>query len=737
MMRRDRIWPAFVVVLALLLGACSSSGETTQPTGSGNPATSSGESSSDGQTTGPADSGNSTTSSGPPPGPDGPWMDAEERHRVLDEVLGHIQSVSGDDREATRAAIVDYLESRPEFAAAGVSADGIVWGIFNDGGLYFHADNQRPHLDTKSAAASSAPRGSRVSMTSPRPAVPAFFQVGGGSGAELPGSTRATLLEAFGPLGDDMTQNVADWLNEAGYQATRLEGTIDRMIAVGGDGVFVFNGHGGTPGLDNPALPDTYAVFSTTETSTALDGTYSKDLQAGRIGWGSIAWDYNPAYAPDGDCEVEGGAVLPPKCQRYDHRRVYALTTAGVQQYWRFADNALVALGACSGSALSNTILNLPDGRVGAFAGFDRVVAIQGADEILELFFDRLLGRNEIPPDETPDLRPFDAGAIGVYMDRNGKSTDPYDLADYEQRAKLDVEDRGPTVLVPSIGTMEVHEESNELFIEGLFGSESDTIEMCPNPNANASACRSLPTGSWGAGMVVGKVEDEGPTSAGWVRVVVDDRKSNLVPLTQWRGQINYRASADAVAPNLLNEMSLTVHLRADVHLARERPWDEPTARTIEIEAVGDSWGSWSASGSSSQGGGTFTLKGSGDMPVGENQPDHEGAHFLFIGTLVVTDIGDPPELVDVNIHAHLSSDPEATLTISAEGLNQTTGFPLLLTDVLFGRDFELDADYAILEGEVESSAGVGGMPSMGPGKLRWDEMDAKHAPDVNDPPPA
>lgn len=721
MIRRDRIWLASVVVLALMLGACSSSGE----------------SSSDGEANQPTDSGISSTSTGSPPAPDGPWMDTEERHQVLDEVLEHIQSVSGDNQEATWAAIVEYLDSRPEFAEAGVSADGIVWGIFTDGGLYFHADNQRPHLEIEPAEAMSTAPGRQVSMTAPALAIPAVLQVGGGSGAELPGSTTATLLEAYGPLGDDMTQNVAMWLTEGGYEATRLEGTIDRMMAVSGDGVFVFNGHGGTPSLDNPALPDTYAVFSTTEVGAELDPAYQADLQAGRIGWGTIAWDYNPAYAPDGDCDVEGGARLPPKCQRYTYRRVYALTTAGVQQYWRFADNALVALGACSGSALSRTVLNLPGGKVGAFAGFNRVVAISGADQILEFFFDRLLGRNELPPDDTPDLRPFDAGAIGVYMDRNGNSTDPYDLPDYKERAKLDVEDRGPTVLVPSIGTMEVHEESNELFIEGMFGSESDTIQMCPNSNANPSACKSLPIGSWGTAMVVGKVEDEGPTSAGWVRVVVDDRMSNLVPLTEWRGQINYRASADALAPNLLNEMSLTVHLRADVHLARERPWDEPTSRTVEIEAVGDSWGSWSASGSSSKGGGTFTLKGSGDMPVGENQPDHEGAHFLFIGTLVVTDIGAQPELVDVNIHAHLSSDPEATLTIEAQGLNQTTGFPLLLTDVLFGREFELDTSYAILEGEVESSGGAGGGSSMGPGKLTWDELDAKYAPNVNDPPDA
>ncbi|MDH5422104.1 MAG: hypothetical protein OEY55_09895 [Acidimicrobiia bacterium] len=664
-------------------------------------------------------------------------MDTEERHQVLNEILEHIQSVSSDDREATWASIVAYLDSRPEFAEAGVSPDGIVWGIFTDGGLYFHADNQRPHLDSRSADASSAPPGLQVNRTVPAQGIPAVFQVGGGSGAELPGSTKATLLEAYGPLGDDMTENVAKWLSEAGYEATRLEGTIERMMKVSGDGVFVFNGHGGNPLLGNPALPDTYAILSTTEVTDDLDKTYRADLQHGRLGWGSISWDYNPAFAPDGDCEVEAGVALPPKCQRYTHKWVYALTTAGVQQYWRFADNALVALGACSGSALSQTVLNLPGGRVGAFAGFDRVVAIAGADEVLEFFFDRLLGRNELPPDEKPDLRPFDAGTVGVYMDKKGKSTDPYDLPDYKERAVLDVEDRGPTVLVPSIGTMEVHEESNELFIEGMFGSESDTIQMCPNANANASACQSLPTGSWGTGMVVGKVEDEGPKSAGWVRVVVDGRMSNLVPLTEWRGQINYQASADALAPNLLNKLSLTVHLRADVHLARERPWDNPASRTIEIEAVGDSWGSWSASGSSSQGGGTFTLKGSGDMPVGEDQPDHEGAHFLFIGTLVVTDIGDPPELVDVNIHAHLSSDSEAKLTISAEGLNQTTGFPLLLTDVLFGRDFELDAEYAIRDGEVEASGGVGGAPSMGPAKLSWKKMDARHAPDVNHPPAA
>lgn len=722
MIGRSRIWPALVVGLALLLGACSSSGEG----------------SSDGEATQPTDSGNSTSSSGAPPAPDGPWMDTEERHQVLDEVGDYVVSVSSDDREATRAAIVEYLRSRPEFAEAGVSDGGIVWGVFTDGGLYFHADNRFPHWNEVAADTSSTGSIRQVTMTKPAIALPAALQVAGSAGAELPRSTQATVLDALGPQGGDVTESVAAWLKEAGYTTTLAEGTMERLRTVSGDGVFLFNGHGGLPNLDNPALADTYALFSTTEIDPLLDRTtYQADLQAGRMGWGSIAWDNNPAYAPDGRCEVGDGEVLPPHCRRYNLRRVYALTTAGIEEYWSFAENALVALGSCTGATLANTIHHLPKGgTIGAFVGFTEIVTYGGGNTMLKFFFDRMLGRNKIDPDEWPDLRPFDADSVWEYMERKGKAVDSQVAQGAKVPARFLVADVGPTVLVPSIGTMEVHEESNELFIEGMFGSESDTIQMCPNPK-DLSACKSLPTGGWGTGMVVGKVEDKGPTSAGWVRVVVDGRMSNLVPLTEWRGQINYRASADALAPNLLNEMSLTVHLRADVHLARERPWDEPKSRTVEIEAVGDSWGSWSASGSSSKGGGTFTLKGSGDMPVGEDQPDHEGAHFLFIGTLVVTDIGAPPELVDVNIHAHLSSDPKATLTIEAAGINQTTGFPLLLTDVLFGRDFELDDKYAILEGQVESSAGVGGTPSMGPGKLSWDKMDAKHAPNVNDPPAA
>lgn len=633
---------------------------------------------------------------------------------MIEDAVDYADAVGWADPAAAHTALADHLRSRDEFVDAGVSDDDIVWARFIDGGIYVHVEN-----DPRDGSQGSAAAEDRSTLLPPEPgkAIRASASAAGGT-AVIPASTTATLLEAYGPLDGGASLDIAPWLTDAGYTVDQREADIDTMLSVAGSGVFLYNGHGGDVGLPfRKGEPDLFVLTSVTPITSQSNVTYAQELEAGRMAWASVAWTGNPDYRPnDPACKTADKDKRKPKqCQPQLHKSVYAVTDRAIQD-WRFADGALVVLNACTSTELEETIFGT--GNVGAFAGWTSPVAIVGAPTVLELFFDRLLGRNEKPPDEFPDLRPFDAGSVFTYMEGLTKITDPVN-----KKAKLKVTDRFGTILVPSIKSMEVKEPTNELFIEGLFGQREGKIVIGETE---------LDSSSWSPEVVAAKIEDTGPTSAGVVTVEVDGRKSNPVPLTEWRGTIGYSTELDIPTKGLKTRVEFDVHLRADVHMYREDPGDQPLERRIEISTVGDSTAPWSADGSGTVDGVTFTLRGSGELQVEENQPDHDGALFMIFGTLKTIDPETPPIIEDLTIHAHLAADSTAKLMIEQPGAPAfSSGFPLPLSDALNDVPLTFDKTLGIEAGQVEGSV----MGMLGSVRLYWDDIPSKFPPSLEDPP--
>ncbi|RMH01927.1 MAG: hypothetical protein D6706_00925 [Chloroflexi bacterium] len=132
-------------------------------------------------------------------------------------------------------------------------------------------------------------------------------------------------------------------------------------------------------------------------------------------------------------------------------------------------------------------------------------------------------------------------------------------------------------------------------------------------------------------------------------------------------------------------------------------------------------------------------LTGSGELPLMEEQSDHEQAHFDIVGVFRPQNIlqGKPPVLEEVNFHLHLSSDSEGKLRMIIPNFGtQESGFPINPTDVLFNQTLQLDSQFNILPDRREAAT-IQGRPGMGLGVLEWDKLEANYAPDIDDLPHA
>jgi len=698
------------VALGLVAAACSPGGGTSAPTS----ATSTGD------TANPASpSSTSQSSSSDRPTTAGSPISPERRAEILDEVLGFVGSLPRDDPEADHERLAHYLADRPEFIDAGVSEDGTVWGVFTDGRLYAHVDNryERPDGTAAPAPGATATRTDRVVE-----ALPAVFRAA--AGAELPISTQASIVNGLSAAYGEPAGSIGPWLQGAGYSVAGSDATIERLKDVSGDGVFYYTGHGGvvTPHLGPDAGKKVYLLVSTTPISPENSVTYAEDLEAGRVVYASAPIGDNPDYRPsDPDCKDPTKRARLQKCWPELWKGFYGISERFIQTYWNFPDHALVVLDACTSNDLASTVLGL--GNPGAFAGWSGEVTPSGSGMILDLFFDRLLGENTVPPDEDPDVRPFDAGTVGEYLRHVGKVEDPKTPG-----TKLVVTQNSPTILVPSIATMEMQEKTGELFIDGLFGTKNDTVTV---------GRTRVSTTNWGPDEVVVKLPVDGPGSAGTVQVAVDGRRSNEVPLTEWRGKVNYEASFDGLAKGLMSEVHMNLHFRADVHLARTVPWEDPKPRTVFLEAAEDSDAPWEMSGTGTRAGTKFTISGSGVLASEATEPNHDKAMFLVTGKLVAEDPHTPPRIEDVLFHMHLSSlpDTESSLEIKSATGTVSSGMPIPVSPILEHRTFELDEEFNIKDGKVEGDAI--GIPGLA--RLFWDTLHVTRdtAPSLSHPPPA
>lgn len=656
----------FLVVL-LVLAACSTNGDGSSGSSTTEaPATTSGDG-----------------AGVPPPGStvplptvgDAARLTIEEKIVVLDEVVDFINTETPSDPDEAALVILEHLRGRPEFVDTGIDeADGSVWAQFADGVIYSHVNN-RP-LTGATEPTAQAPPASRQTQ-----GVQAAFQLTP-AGAQLPASTQVRVMSGLSDFYGPIPTAIKSGLTGAGYQVSAGEASVGGLKLEDSPalGVFYIRSHGGSGD-----------IWTTTSVNTITAIRFAGDLLTGRI------------------------RPMSASVAEHEYELHWAITPSFMTHYWsdKLADNALVVLDAC-GSVQSSPVVAAM--KASAVAAWEGSVSEIGSNRILTLFFDRLLGLNKVEPDETPDLRPFDAEAVGKYLLKTTLGVDVI-----HKDAMLDIHDDGPTALVPSIKLMEVDEPNDELVIEGLFGDTKGLVTI------NGEYPDII---DWKPGLIRVGIKD---TTAGPVVVEQRLRKSNEVPLTEWRGTMSYNADAGPLGENLIFSADFDLHLRADVHLFREVPWQDPLPRKIEIVAAGDSTATWTASGTNSQQGATMTLSGSGEMKVEEQNADHSLALFKVSATLEAKSWTAPPQVTNAYLHAHLASDPKAKLKIETTVMTTTSGYPLPQTNALEKIPFELDMQFNILEGEKPSSGGM----TIGNATLKWRQQTATFGPSMSKPPQA
>jgi len=708
--------------------------------------------------------------SGAPGGPSGPISD-DERIETLDKISEAVETSTLPDGEVDRAALLKYFESNPQFELSGEADDGSVWARFSDGRLVIVP----PPIP-------EAPEGEAILAPSPDPSPPAvvasshvvamtappdetqegkavsMMRQQAAQQYNLPANDIAIVMSALGTGFADASADVNSWLNQKGYSSRIVDPTVENLKAVRNVGVFYITTHGGkgclgtfeacesryTPAAPAPPAPappqSAFPYVPATsppiaEGALLLNPTMTQAAgppQAGgptqtaaprKFALTYALWTSTPVdkandakYKADLDGQFLAYMLAKPASGNASVWR-YAITGKFVSTYMRFSDDSLAFIDACSsmGSTLPD---DLREANVSSTVGW---TTPSSSLDRPNYFFDRLLGINAAysgfkKPD--PPNRPFDVASVMAMMkaagtttiSSGGKSTE---LVEYHLGGSF-------SVLRPTIALLVVHEDDNELEIQGVFGSEEgqvtiDGVDVAVQEWDSLEIRVTLPGAdeSGGSGDVIVKVRDH---------------ESNAVPLTLWHVKFTYTEGPEQTI-NAYQRLYLDVYWRADVHRYRDYPDDSKfhERQPFTIEPADASSGSWDCDWSGSYLGISFTTEtGQGDLPF-----TREGADIGFTSAAEI----DPEKHTISHLEFEVDFDEENTCVVKSEGFGysatQASGFvdlPSLLDevnpDVPVTEPLELDEHWTLTWAN-RSLNHDGKWPW-----LKWEDTTPEHPPD-------
>jgi hypothetical protein len=456
-------------------------------------------------------------------------------------------------------AMADWLKKRPEFEAMGAESDGNVWFRFTDGTMAIIANNRATASGTQSPLHRIAD-GSLLKASS-------------GPSTEVPSHNKWLSCETLGAgflfTGPDYLDNIA---SRVGYVPSHLGAVGELKTLVNDAAIFFLDGHGGYGQV--PWGGTEYAVWTQTKRSVANDTLFSDDLRQHRLVW---------MYADFDTIKTEWH---------------YAFTGQFVRKYMSFAKNSLVYIDACW-SATNNVFVNSFFAKgASVYAGYTAPAEAGSSLISTVVFFDRTLGANspqvdiEVPK---PPQRAFDWPAVLSWM--QSKSLD-YGSGDGTTRLII-VPSNGSKLgpLAPSIATMFVHPYDQKLYIYGMFGENPGgdgvvTIGGSPMPIYEWAY-----DGTSQMDRIVCKIPDDGAGSYGDVQVKVHEIKSNVSPLSRYKGEFKY---IHETGDGRKFEAKLTLQFRVHMLGFRMKPGEKPTFNqtTYMVNADMGSKGECSASGS-------------------------------------------------------------------------------------------------------------------------------------------
>ncbi len=556
------------------------------------------------------------------------------RQASIDAVEQRFAALTWENYDADKAALVQFLQSRPEFEAAGAGSGASVWARFTDGRLLIIANN-RPHADSLEPT---------IPLDAPTLQTP---------GSELPVSGNARLMNAMGSWYTNTLPVLRPMLQARGYTVNPVtDASVGNLKSVSGDGAFYINTHGGSGKKRDGS--DVYALWTSTEFDTVTDNSLKPDWNAGRLAYFTAKHNAVP--------NRQDTATLATH---------FAITEEFVGTYMGFGTNALIYLDACGaygGDKFRNRCAASSDGGTGIVAGWTFGVGDRQAADVTVFTFGRLLGYNPNPINpENPPQRAFTYQLVYQDLVNRGmdKYTDPKDGSVAFFGFTPATSEFG--LLAPSIKFLWVDEIDRKLVVTGTFGKDprSDgTGTVTVNGNL-------LTIQSWNndGEEIICSIPPAGASAAGDVIVTVRGHESNVVRLTEWIGEIRMIMTSGYVGMNLTVTFSL--HLRADVHSFRERPHETPRpASLIRTFGAPDTHGDWSL------GGGTTTHHTSFGCNVvsTENWANNSGSLPIEYFN------GGPPNAVYMNFDIQprtrrmtVTLDASATNAISWSGVDSIT----------------------------------------------------------------
>lgn len=577
------------------------------------------------------------------------------KNAILDSVLAFASTLPHIDPEADNQSVLQFLHSRHEIQNAGIVQPGSVWGQFSDGKVFIYINNLFP-------GNSAAPYMFPLARGSP------------GRGINnLPSNTRVRLLNALGspfePAASNTIQSLRSWFNSIGYTEPlgAPDASVDALKQVQGDGVFYMSSHGGFAG----ATDVEYAVWTTDEVNLSNDTRFKLDLDSG--------------YVIKLCCDIE-------------HSAHYGITSKFVQRYMGFAPTSLVLFNACnSDEAGFKAACQAKNATV--YAGWDKPINEFYMFDVVQYFFDRLLGVNQYQPEDPPQ-RPFYYSLVteDMHLQNRDISNSPhYGTSHFLCTPAFMVNSGTSLKLAPSIlQVTPIASPGTTMDIDGLFGSDQGTVVL---------GSTSLGIISWAPT----KIRCTAPENGGNLTVKVRGIKSNTTQLTQWHGQFDYTFTSRG---SLQHHAVFDLTFWADVHSWRLLPHHQTyffdprlahlcTSSTCAFESSGEY--------RDQNGNLVESWAGNGFAPV--LQTGNEPAYYAFVG------------IID-------SSGANSTIVLSFRGTYTTNGMQNSFTvqGNLGTLSPRMNSSYVIPGNTLSWSSGTDHATMM------WSDLQPDYPPNMNGP---
>jgi hypothetical protein len=497
----------------------------------------------------------------PPPPP--PSLTPEQRLAALEAVRAEFELLkNGPDQNTVNQELLNFILSRPEFAEAGISTDSCVWATYTDGVELIVVNNREPDLPASSTPASRSELA-QSRLASPQP-------------ENLPQSPKARLYFTLGRLFSNPVPDISNWLTAQNYVPINEAATVENLRHVGGDGVFFFEGHGGTA---ETAAGNAYALMTSDKPNATRDKELAADLVPKPGSKNRVVYSVNIV-------DVKDGKTLTDE--------FYGITSQFIRDYWgQFSPGSFVFIASCSSASQKASGVRdaIKEKGASVYAGWTDAVNGSVIFEASRFVFDRLLGANKIYPEgDGFKQRPFDYLSVAVDLPLHGLGHDSQSGADLAFTG-FPTNGNFETLLAPSIWFMQVDEYSKLITLQGEFGEDPGQ-----NNRAVLIGGQSLNVLTWANNQILADLPVAGPGSSGEVIVTVRQQKSNTAYLTEWEGDFIHTVTGKG---SLKQTATYHIRIRADIRLVRNHIHEVPNLiASRAVVATEDSGCSYECGGS-------------------------------------------------------------------------------------------------------------------------------------------